>query len=418
MILNKTIIHFRKKIAGLAGLNETEIQLLLTPNHIHKAELEVNGKTYPAFRVQHNNARGPYKGGIRFHPQVNEDEVKALAFWMSLKTAVADLPLGGSKGGVTVNPKELPIEELEELSRSYIRAFYQHLGSAQDIPAPDVYTTPQIMSWMLDEYEKLTGKKDPGMITGKPLENGGSLVRDIATALGGVYVLEEAIQKLSLSGKRVAIQGFGNAGMNIAKLLFDQGYKILAVSDSKGGVYNEKGLDPYQAENIKKAGGLLGCYCLGSVCSIKDVPSEGFCRGITNEELLELPVDILIPSALSNQITVENAANIKAKIILELANGPTTPEADQILHTNNILVLPDILANAGGVTVSCFEWQQNLANEKWDEQTIKQKLKDKLVTAFNQIWTEYDQNEHDFRTNTYILAIKKILAAEKLKGRL
>ena len=188
-----TIINFLNKIATIVNLNEQELQLLKTPNHIHRAQLEVNGKTYPAFRVQHNNARGPYKGGIRFHPEVNEDEVKALAFWMSLKTAVADLPLGGGKGGVTVNPKELSEQELEELSREFVRAFYQYLGSDKDIPAPDVYTTPQIMSWMLDEYEKLIGKKDPGMITGKPLENGGSLVRDIATALGGVYVLEEAV---------------------------------------------------------------------------------------------------------------------------------------------------------------------------------------------------------------------------------
>ena len=411
------IIKFLDKIGSIANLNEQELEILKTPNHVHKAELEVDGKKYPAYRVQHNNARGPYKGGIRFHPGVSEEEVKALAFWMSLKTATANLPLGGGKGGVTVNPKELSEQEVEELSRAYIRAFHSVLGSDKDIPAPDVYTTPQIMAWMLDEYEKLTGKKDPGMITGKPLDKSGSLVRDIATALGGVYVLEEAVKKIGLGKKTVAIQGYGNAGMNAAKILHSLGYKIVAISDSKGGVYNEEGLDPDKAETLKKSGGMLGCYCLGTVCSLEEIPQDGPCRGITNEEILELPVDILIPAALENQITANNAANIKAKIVLELANGPTSSEADQILHEKEILVLPDILANAGGVTVSCFEWQQNLADERWDESTIKEKLRKKLITAFDQIWKEYDTNEHDFRTNTYILAIKKILDAEKLKGK-
>ncbi len=397
------VVKFLEKISSIAGLNKQELEILKTPNHIHKAKLEVNGKTYSAYRVQHNNSRGPYKGGIRFHPEVNEDEVKALAFWMSLKTATADLPLGGGKGGVTVNPKELSEHELEELSRAYVRAFYPYLGSDKDIPAPDVYTTPQIMGWMLNEYEKITGKKDPGMITGKPFELGGSLVRNIATALGGVYVLEEAIKRLNLTGKKVVVQGFGNAGMTAAKLLAERGFIIVAVSDSKGGIYSASGLNLAEVIKIKQ-----------ETKSVTNHTAEK----ISNEQLLALDCDILIPSALENQITVENAANIKAKIILELANGPTSTEADEILHQNNVLVIPDILANAGGVTVSCFEWQQNLANEKWDEVNIKQKLKEKLVTAFNQIWEKYAGNEHDFRTNTYLLAIKKILAAEKLKDRI
>ena len=399
-----TIISFLEKIGKIANLTEEELKLLKTPQQELKAELNVNGKTYSAYRVQHNNARGPFKGGIRYHPEVDLDEVKALAFWMSLKTAVADIPLGGGKGGITVNPKELSNEELEELSRAFVRAFYEHLGSDKDIPAPDVYTTPQIMVWMLDEYEKLTGKKDSGMITGKPLEHGGSLVRDIATAIGGVYVLEEAVKKLGLEEKTVAIQGFGNAGMNAAKLLAERNYKIVAVSDSKGAVYNSEGLDVNELIRVKT--------------ETRSVVNYANAEKISNEELLVSNVTILVPSALSGVITSENAENVKSKIILELANGPTTPEADEILHKNNVLVLPDILANAGGVTVSCFEWQQNLADEKWDEETVKTKLKEKMVVAFEKIWSVYADNEHDFRTNTYILAIKKVLEAERLRGRI
>lgn len=394
-----TFTTFLDKIAPLANLSEEDLKILKTPNNILEAELEVNGQKYPAWRVQFNNARGPYKGGIRFHPNVDKDEVTNLAFWMTLKTAVADLPLGGGKGGVRVNPKELTEKEIEELSRAFVRAFYQHLGSDKDIPAPDVYTTPQIMAWMLDEFEKQVGHPDPGMITGKPLDKGGSLVRDIATALGGVYILEEAVKKLGLAGKRVAIQGFGNAGMNAAKLLAEAGYSIVAVSDSKGAIFNETGLDVAQLSEHKTNNG-----------SVKDFPGS---QAIEHDKLLEVECDILIPSFIENQITKDNAAQIKAKIVLELANGPTTSEADDILHQNKVLVLPDILANAGGVTVSCFEWQQNLANEKWDEETVKSKLKEKMISAFDQLWAAYSANEYDFRTATYIHSIKKVLDAEK-----
>lgn len=398
------IIKFLEKIAPLADLSEKELALLQKPQNILEAELDLKGKKYPAYRVQHNNSRGPFKGGIRFHPEVSLDEVKSLAFWMTLKTAVADLPLGGGKGGVRVNPKELSQEELEELSRAYVRAFYEHLGSDKDVPAPDVYTTPQIMAWMLDEYEKLTGKKDPGMITGKPLDKGGSLVRDIATALGGVYVLEEAVKKLNLMEKTVAIQGFGNAGMNAAKLLAERGFKVVAVSDSKGAIYNKEGLDVQEVVRVKNE--------TGSVVNYSNVEK------ITNEQLLVLDCTVLVPSALSDVITKENAEEVKAKIIVELANGPTTPEADGILHRKQVLVLPDILANAGGVTVSCFEWQQNKANERWSEEVVKQKLKEKMVVAFDQLWEAYAGKDYDFRTATYLLAIKKVLAAEKTAGHL
>ena len=413
-----TFKTFLRKIAPIANINDKELKILSTPEHVHKAELDVSGKKYPAFRVQFNNARGPYKGGIRFHPDVDEEEVTDLAFWMTLKTAVADLPLGGGKGGVQVNPKELSLKEIEELSRAYMRAFHEFLGENKDIPAPDVYTNPQIMAWMRNEFEKITAKTAPGVITGKPLDYGGSQVRDVATALGGVYVLEEAVKKLSLGSKRVAIQGFGNAGMNAAKILHSLGYKIVAISDSKGGVYNEDGIDPEKALQIKKAGGMLGCYCLGTVCSLEEMPKDGPCRGISNEELLELDVDILIPAALEKAIHKENAAKVKAKIVLELANGPTTSEADDTLHDRGVLVLPDILANSGGVTVSYFEWQQNLSGESWTEEEVREKLNERIVAAFNQIWEAYSGSKHDFRTNTYILAIKRVLDAERKRGKL
>jgi len=396
--------EFLNKIAPLANLTKPELKLLSTPQKVWKAQLNVSGKSYSAYRVQFNNARGPYKGGIRFHPEVNKQEVTNLAFWMTLKTAVADLPLGGAKGGITVDPKQLSLAELEELSRAYIRAFYLHLGSGKDIPAPDVYTTPQIMAWMLDEYETITGKKDPGMITGKPLEYGGSKVRDIATALGGFYILEEAVKKIGLKNKTVAIQGFGNAGSNMARLLSKAGYCVVAVSDSQGAIYSAQGLDIEKVIYVKEK--------TGTVCKVSDAAK------ISNEQLLQLDADILVPSALSEAITEKNAAQVKAKIVLELANGPTTPEANEILQAKNILVIPDILANSGGVTVSCFEWQQNLARSSWTESEIKRQLKEKLVNVFNQLWQDYQKSNYDFRTTAYLYAIKKVLAAERRRGRL
>src|SRR3989344_2010814 len=404
---------FLEKIALLARLSVKERKLLSTPDHVWKAVLTVNGKKYPAYRIQFNNARGPYKGGVRYHPEVTEEEVTDLAFWMTLKTAVADLPFGGGKGGVEVDPKELSGGELEELSRAYIRAFYKHLGPEVDIPAPDVYTTPQIMAWMRDEYEKLTGKAAPAVITGKPLENGGSKVRDIATALGGVYILEELLRQVSINTKTVAIQGFGNAGYNAAKFLHKQGYVVVAVSDSKGGIYKQEGIVPEKVWEIKEKEGRLGCYDVGTGSSINEIKKDGSCKIISNEDLLELPVDILIPAALGGVITKENAGNVKAKIILELANGPTTAEADEILHKKGILVIPDILANSGGVTVSYFEWVQNLRHESWDEKTVQEKLQKKITDAFRLLWKEFKKKDQSLRTTAYIFAIRKILEAEK-----
>ncbi len=385
--------EFVREIASRAQLTPQLAKALTTPDRVLKATLTIRGKKYPAFRVQFNNSRGPYKGGIRFHPEVTEEEVTSLAFWMTLKTTVADLPLGGGKGGVQVDPKKLTLEELEELSRAYVRAFYKYLGTDKDIPAPDVYTTPQIMGWMLDEYETLVGHTEPGFITGKPLEQGGSLVRDIATALGGVYVLEEAVKKLALKGNTVAIQGFGNAGMNAAILLSERGFRIVAVSDSQGGIYNSQGLDIAAVVRAKEKTGTV-------------ITGSG--EKISNEELLALDCSILIPSALSNVITAANASRVQAKIVLELANGPTTIEADKILHQRKILVIPDILANAGGVTVSYFEWVQNKAGEHWREPEVKQKLKHRMIAAFSQLWEEYIHGNDDFRTAAYVYALKKL----------
>ena len=354
-----------EKIKAVMNLNENEVELLKTPKRIHQAEIQAGGKSYPAYRVQYNDARGPTKGGIRFFDDVDENETKALAFWMSLKCAVVGLPYGGAKGGVRVNPKELSEAELEELSRNYIKAFSDHLGPWKDIPAPDVYTTPQIMAWMLDEFEKIKGYKAPGMITGKPLELGGSLVRDIATAQGGAFVLQELINKLQIKNPKIVIQGFGNAGMNAAQILSDHGYNIIAVSDSQGAVYQENGFDiPALIKHKQQNKTVVG---LG--------------KKITDAELFALDCDVLIPAALGNVITSEIAETVKAQIILEIANGPVVPSADDILHEKGIIVVPDILANAGGVTVSYFEWVQNLYGYYWEEEEVMKRLEKIMVKA-------------------------------------
>jgi glutamate dehydrogenase/leucine dehydrogenase len=359
-------------------------------------------KVFTAYRSQYNNARGPFKGGIRYHWNVSEDEVKALSFWMTMKCSAVGLPLGGGKGGIIVNPKELSLGELERLSRGYIQQIYKYLGPDQDIPAPDVYTNSQIMAWMLDEYEKLTGHHAPGMITGKPLSLGGSAGRSFATAQGGVYVLEETMKKLGRkpSETTVAIQGFGNAGSYMAKILHKLGYKIIAVSDSKGGVLNRAGIDPSEAEKIKEEKGGL----------------SGIGDALSNEALLELDVDVLVPAALENQITGANAANVKAKVIIELANGPTTPEADQILDKNGVLVMPDILCNAGGVTVSYFEQVQNAANYYWTESEVLQKLEHIMVSAFAAIWATKEKYSISPRKAAFVVAVDRVAQAMKDRG--
>lgn len=414
-----------KRAADILRLDEAALKKLQEPQEFHTVSIPVmmdNGspKEFVGFRSQYNNARGPYKGGIRYHPNVTADEVKALSFWMVMKCAAVGLPLGGAKGGVVVNPKELSVGELERLSRGYVQAFYKHLGPTKDVPAPDVYTNAQIMAWMLDEYEKLVGYHAPGMITGKPLSLGGSRGRPIATAQGGVYVLQELMQKLGRIPKDtiVAIQGFGNVGANAAKILYQNDYKIVAVSDSQGGVYNENGINPFKAEEIKQAGGMLGCYCIGTVCTLEQIKTEGPCRAVSNEEILELKVDVLIPAALENQITITNAERISARIILELANGPTTPEADEILNKKGIIVVPDILANAGGVTVSYFEQVQNAMNYYWEEAEVLQKLQKVMVDSFEAVSATKEKYQlDDLRTAAFVLAVERVVQAMRDRGR-
>ena len=362
-------------------------------------------KVFQGFRVQHNNARGPFKGGIRFHPEETIDVVKALAAWMTWKCAVVDIPLGGGKGGVICNPKEMSDGELERLSRGYIDAIWEFIGPDRDIPAPDVYTNPQIMGWMMDEYSKFKGCGIPGVITGKPLSIGGSPGRDDATARGGVYTIIEAAKHLDfdLPAATVAIQGYGNAGSYAAILLNDiAGAKIVAVSDSKSGIYNKQGLDPHKVLRHKMETG-----------SVINFPQT---ENISDSELMELKVDILGPAGLETVITEENAPKIKAKIVAELANGPTTPEADEVLYQNGVFVIPDLLCNAGGVTVSYFEWIQNLNRLYWDEAEVHQRLGEKMTKAFQAVLAESLKRKVNMRAAAYIVAVVRVAEAMKLRG--
>jgi len=362
-------------------------------------------KVFKGFRVQYNDARGPNKGGIRFHPDETIDTVRALAAWMTWKCAVVDIPLGGGKGGIICNPKELSETELERLARAYIGQVGRIIGPDKDIPAPDVYTTPQIMAWMMDEFSKMTGFNSPGVITGKPLALGGSEGRGDATARGGAYTVREAAKHLNLDLTKtsVAIQGFGNAGQYAATLFASLlGCKIVAVSDTKGGIYSEEGID---AEKIVE-------YKLntGSVTGFENTSP------ISNEDLLELSVDVLVPAALENVITKENAAKIKAKIICELANGPTTPEADIILYKNGVFVIPDFLANAGGVTVSYFEWVQNVSGYYWEEADVHTRLDKKMKKAFADVLKMSLEYKVDMRIAAYMVSIQRVAEAMKLRG--
>ena len=369
-------------------------------------------KTFTGFRVLYNNARGPGKGGIRYHPQESLDTVKALAAWMTWKTALANLPYGGAKGGVICDPKQLNDKELENLSRSYIRAIANFIGPNIDVPAPDVYTTPQIMAWMMDEYSKLKGKNEFAVITGKPLEVWGSQGRFDSTAMGGMYVLREAakLEKLNLKKAKIAIQGFGNAGMfamDLVTRLF--GSKVVAISDSKGGVYCEDGLDFKKLKEVKEKTG-----------SVQNYEGKNT-KKISNEELLESKVDVLIPAAIENQITGDNADKINAKIVLELANGPVTPEADKILWEKGILDLPDFLVNSGGVIVSYFEWVQNLQAYYWTADEVYKKLDTIITNSFNSVidtQKQYASKDKKIspRTAAYIVAVSRVVAAMKARG--
>lgn len=362
-------------------------------------------KLFKGFRCQYNNALGPFKGGTRYHPEENADTVKALAAWMTWKTALVGIPLGGGKGGVICNPKEMSEAELERLSKAYVRKIYKHIGPWKDIPAPDVYTNQQTMAWMLDEYEKLTHKNAPAAFTGKPLGIGGSLGRTEATGRGVVICIREALKELKMSPKRTTavIQGFGNVGQNTAKFLEELGVGVVALSDSSGGVFNSRGIKFSDALGYKK-----------EKKALKDLPDT---TPLSNEELLELDVDILIPAALENVITKHNAGKIKAKIVAEGANGPTTTEADEILYKNKVFVIPDFLCNAGGVTVSYFEWSQNISGYHWTEKEVNEKLDKILTKAFRRVTEEHERRKIDMRKAAYLIAVQRVVNAMKLRGR-
>ncbi len=399
------------KVAKILNLGQAELDVLAIPKRILTFSFPVkldsgSIRYFTGYRVQFNDARGPTKGGIRFHPEVNLEEIKTLAFLMTLKCAVVNLPYGGAKGGVMIEPKKFSEQELERISRGYIREINNFIGPDIDIPAPDVNTDAKIMAWMLDEYEKLKGRHAPGVITGKPIQLGGSKAREFSTSMGGAYVLQEILGLFNMKPKKttVAVQGFGNVGMNIARILHEGGYKVIAVSDSKSGIYNKNGLNIKDVISHKEK--------TGKISKFKNP------KNISNEDLLELKTDILIPAALEDQITKKNAKNIKAKIILEMANRPITPEADEVLLKNNIFVVPDILANAGGVVVSYFEWVQNSMNYYWSEKEVLEKLRTCMTNAVKELSKVCNDFKCDMRKSLYINAISKILEAERLRGNL
>lgn len=365
-------------------------------------------KIFEGYRVQYNDARGPYKGGIRFHPAADLDEVKSLAFWMMVKCAVVDIPLGGGKGGVTVDPKALSERELERLTRQFVGQIYEIIGPRQDIPAPDVYTNAQVMGWIVDEYTKIVGKQDVGVATGKPVEIGGSLGRDTATAQGGFYVLEEVLAKMGEEARtyKFAVQGFGNAGMVMADLLSQAGYNVVAVADSRGGVVSESGaLNLEKIKQAKERGG-----------SVVDVADELGYKTISSTDILTLDVDVLVPAALENQITSDNVNNVKAKVILELANGPTTPEADDVLFKKGTLLIPDVLANAGGVVVSYFELVQNLQGYYWSKEEVFEKLSVIMKKSLQEVESIGKEKNIDWRTASFVLALDRVIKAMKARG--
>ncbi|MBA7564297.1 NAD-specific glutamate dehydrogenase [subsurface metagenome] len=399
------------EVAGILGLEPSIHAILREPMRELHVSIPVrmdngNVRIFKGFRVQYNNALGPCKGGIRFHPDETIDTIRSLAAWMTWKCAVAGIPLGGSKGGVICNTKEMSPGELERLSRGYIDAIWQFIGPERDIPAPDVYTNPQIMAWMMDEYSKLRGFNCPGVITGKPIAIGGSLGRGDATARGAMFTIIEAAKHLhvDLAAATVAVQGYGSAGSYIAMLMNDiLGSKIVAVSDSKGGIYSKQGLNPHKVFQYKAE--------TGSVVNFADA------ENISNEELLELEVTVLCPAALENVITIENVPKIRAKIVAALANGPIIPEADKILVDNGVFIIPDFLCNAGGVIVSYFEGVQNAYNYYWDEEEIHEKLGKKMTKAFQNVLSESLKRKVSMRVAAYIVAVARVAEAMRLRGR-
>ncbi len=406
-VLISTQIVIKEALEKL-GYSDAVYELLKEPMRVLTVRIPVrmddgSTKFFTGYRAQHNDSVGPSKGGVRFHPAVTEDEVKALAIWMSLKCGIVDLPYGGGKGGVIVNPHELSFRELERLSRGYVRAISQIVGPTKDIPAPDVATNSQIMAWMMDEYSAIREFDSPGFITGKPIVLGGSQGRETATAKGVTICIREAAKKrgISLEGARVVVQGFGNAGSFLSKFMHDAGAKVIGISDAHGALYDPNGLDiEYLLDRRDSFGAVTNLF--------KDT--------ITNKELLELDCDILVPAAIENQITSENAGNIRAKIVVEAANGPTTLEATKILTERGILLVPDVLASAGGVTVSYFEWVQNNQGYYWSIEEVEEKLEKVMVRSFESVYTIATQRSVDMRLAAYMVGVKKMAEASRYRG--
>lgn len=407
------LIDETAKIAQVPG---DILARLKKPERVLEFDVAVGNKKFTAWRVQHSSALGPYKGGIRFHPDSSLDEVQALAALMTLKTSLMGIPFGGGKGAIKVNPKDLSKKELEELSHGYVRAIFDKIGPEKDIPAPDVGTDAQIMAWMMDEYSKIAGYDVPGAFTGKPIELGGSKGREIATSFGGFVVLREYLRHAKdlalLSGDiSVAVQGFGNVGGHIARILKEAGFKVVGVSDSRSAVYDNEGIDVHEIIKIQKEKVKSSAEKI-----FLEEAAEGRYKIISNKELLETDADILIPSALENQIIADNAGKIKAKVILEMANGPVTAEADEILAKNGIEVIPDILANGGGVVGSYFEWVQNLQRFYWEEEEVLGRLDKIMSDAFQAVARTKKEYGVSWRQAAFVRAIKRVADAMKLRG--
>ncbi len=377
-----------QEIIDLLSVPQRQIELTI-PLRLDSGEIEL----VKGYRIQYNNWRGPYKGGLRYHPNVDINEVKAMAFWMTIKNAVINVPFGGGKGGLEIDPKKLSKGELERLTRAFCRALSPNVGPYIDVPAPDVNTTSEMMDWFADEYSKIVGKKTPGVVTGKSIAGGGSKGREEATGLGGFFVLEQLVRELKLKKPlTVAVQGFGNVGFNIARLLCEAGYRIVALSDSKGGI-SAKSLDVAAVKKCKMA---KSC--------VSDFPGTR----ISNDDLIKLPVDILIPAALEHALTEKNARKVRAKIVLEMANGPVTDIADKILNNMGVIVIPDVLANAGGVTVSYYEWYQNVKDQNWSEKKVNGKLKLAMTDAFEKMWAIHKKRKISLRLAAYLLALERL----------
>lgn len=397
-----------KEALDKLGYDEGMYELLKEPMRMTEVRIPVKMddgkvKVYTGYRGQHNDAVGPTKGGVRFHPDVTLDEVRALSMWMTIKAGIVDLPYGGGKGGVVCDPREMSMSELEGLSRGYVRALSQVMGPTKDIPAPDVFTNAQIMAWMYDEYSRIDEFNSPGFITGKPIVLGGSQGRDRATAEGVTIIINEAAKRrgIDMKGARVVIQGFGNAGSFLSKFLHEAGAKVVGISDAYGALHDPDGLDIDYLLDRRDS--------FGTVTTL-------FEDTLTNQELLELDCDILVPAAIENQITEHNANNIKATIVVEAANGPTTSEATKILTERGILLVPDVLASAGGVTVSYFEWVQNNMGFYWTEEEVRERMTEKMVTAFDNVYTQSETRGIDMRLAAYMIGIRKTAEASRFRG--